>query len=466
MERLCRETMPTEIEHVFVRTGTSVESFASVMGGREGSNVIEMTVKLVPVARRDYSCQELANKLSGRLAELPGIVKRQVDAGNPMQELLVAGQRPLSVEIIGHDLAATDALAARISEVVRDTPGARDVTVSRSPGKPELLVEVDRRKASSLGLNVAAIGQTLRTYFYGHSATQFREAGEEYDIYLKLREDQRAGLSDIKAASFRNVYGQDIPLVNFATIAESQGPAEIERLNQERLVTVGADTYGRSLGQIVSDVERRVASLPKPPDVEVRYGGLVKEQRESFFDLTAMLLVGTVLVYMVMAAQFESLLHPFVIMFSVPFSFAGVAFALVFCGYAMSVITFVGVILLVGVVVNNAIVLVDYVNLLRARGFPLEEAVKETCRRRLRPILITTITTVFGLLPLALARGESAEVMRPLGATVIGGLTFSTLVTLVIVPVMYTILEKARTRGKSAVVVTAAEKPADGGGAR
>jgi HAE1 family hydrophobic/amphiphilic exporter-1 len=183
-------------------------------------------------------------------------------------------------------------------------------------------------------------------------------------------------------------------------------------------------------------------------------GGLYREQRDSFLDLAIMLLVGVILVYMVMAAQFESLLHPFVIMFSVPFSFAGVAFALYLMGYTLSVITFVGPIMLVGIVVNNAIVLVDYVNLLRARGYALEEAVKETCRRRLRPILITTITTLFGVMPLATATGEGSEIMRPLGATILGGLAFSTLVTLVLVPVVYTIFEKTRTSGKAQLVVT------------
>ena len=450
MERIFRDTMPVEMEHVFMRTGTSAEGFASVMGGREGSNIIEMSAKLVPVRRRRRSSREIAALLSDRLRTLPGVVKLQVDAGNPMQEMLVTGQRPLSVEIIGHDLEATDRIAGRISDIVRTTPGTRDTVISRSPGKPELLVEVDRRKASSLGLNVAAIGQTLRAYFYGRAATQYREGGEEYDVFLRLQESQRANLADVSAITVTNINGEPIPLPNFARITESLGPAEIERLNQERLVTVGADVNGRSLGEVSSDVEKRIAQLPIPADVEVAMGGLVKEQRESFFDLWVMLAVGTALVYMVMAAQFESLVHPFVIMFSVPFAFVGVAYALYLCGYAMSVATFIGIIMLVGIVVNNAIVLVDYVNLLRARGFALEEAVKETGRRRLRPVLITTITTLFGLMPLAVSRGEGAEVMRPLGTTVIGGLAFSTLVTLVLVPVVYAIVEAYREKRKAA----------------
>jgi HAE1 family hydrophobic/amphiphilic exporter-1 len=426
----------------------SKEGFASVMGGREGSNVIEMTARLVPVRERSRSANELARALSERIRTIPGVVKERVDAGNPMSELLVSGQRPISIEIIGHDLEATDRLALEISDIARKTPGAADVVVSRSPGKPELLVEIDRRKAASLGLNVAMIGQTLRTYFYGRAATQFREGGDEYDIYLRLREDQRAAVADVNALTMTNIYGERIPLPNFARITEARGPSEIERLNQERLVTVGAKADGRSLGDVTRDIQARISQIALPPDVEVRFGGLVKEQREAFFNLSIMLLVGIVLVYMVMAAQFESLLHPFVIMFSVPYAFVGVAFSLFLCGYTLSVVTFIGIIMLVGIVVNNAIVLVDYINLLRARGFALEEAVKETCRRRLRPVLITTITTLFGLVPLSIAGGEGSEVMRPLGTTVIGGLAFSTLVTLVLVPVLYTVVEKARSKGR------------------
>jgi len=344
-----------------------------------------------------------------------------------------------------------------------------DVVVSRSPGKPELTVTVDRAKASALGLNVAMIGQTLRTYFYGRAATEFREEGDEYDIYLRLREDQRARFDDIKDAQVENIQGESIPLANFAAVTESQGPSEIERLNQERLVTVGCAARGRSQGEVAEDIAAKLANIAIPAGVNVRFGGLVKEQREAFANLLLMLLVGVALVYMVMASQFESLVHPFVIMFSVPFAFVGVAFALYMTGERLSVVSFIGIIMLVGIVVNNAIVLVDYTNILRrrglgtldgpsaqrlpgalrAKGLPLEEALKEACRRRLRPVLMTTLTTVFGMLPLAVAAGEGSEVMRPLGTTVVGGLVFSTLVTLVLVPVVYALVEGRRERAKA-----------------
>ena len=450
LERIVRDAIGAEAEHVFTRTGTSEEGFASVMGGREGSNIIEMTVKLVPVRKRRRSSAEIADVLSDRIRSMPGIVKLSVNAGNPLAQMLTTNAKPIAIEIIGHDLAETDLLAGEIRKIVEAVDGSADVTVSRSPGKPELHVAVDRRKAAALGLNVAEIGRTLRTYFYGKSATEFREGGEEYDVFLRLRPEHRAAFADIRSVTVRNVLGQAIPLPNFASVAESTGPAEIERLNQERLVTVGANVRGRSQGEVTRDIEKRLAGLAVPPDVEVRIGGLVKEQRESFRSLALLLAAGIALVYMVMAAQFESLLHPFVIMFSVPFAFVGVALLLFARGYTVSVITLIGVVMLVGIVVNNAIVLVDHINLLRARGAAMTEAVRESCRRRLRPVLITTITTLAGLIPLAVARGEGSEAMRPLGTTVFGGLAVSTLVTLVLVPVVYSLFEGARGGGQAA----------------
>ncbi|MHC4713552.1 MAG: efflux RND transporter permease subunit [Planctomycetota bacterium] len=467
LDRIFRQIAGADLEHVFYRTGTSEEGFSTVMGGKEGSNVIELTLRLVRPGERDRSTREIAREISERVRSLSGVVKLQVNPGNPMAEMVLTGERPISVEIIGHDLAKTDALAETVRGILAETPGTMDVVVSRSPGKPELRLEIDRAKASDLGLNVAAVGRTLRTYFYGRTASEFKEGGDEYDIFLRLREDQRSGFSDISAVTVENALGQPIPLANFAKVRETQGPSEIQRLNQERLVTVGCAVYGRSQGEVTADLRERLMEVAIPAGVELRFGGLVKEQQEAFTGLVLMLAVGVALVYMVMASQFESLLHPFVIMFSVPFAFVGVAFALYLFGHALSVVSFIGIIMLVGIVVNNAIVLVDYTNtlrrrglgipteaasqplpnVLRARGMELEEAVKEACRRRLRPVLMTTLTTIFGMLPLALATGEGSEVMRPLGTTVIGGLAVSTLVTLVLVPVVYTIFEGSRRGG-------------------
>ncbi len=463
---LVREVGGEDIVHLFYRAGATEEGLASVMGGREGSNVVEMTARLTRHHMRIRDTGQIAADIERRIRAMSGVVNMQVDPGNPLAQMIFAGERPISVQVIGHDLEATDAVAERIRAIMTEIPGTTGVVVSRSPGKGELIVDIDRSKASALGVNVAAAGTTLRTFFYGRGAGHLRQAGDEYDIFMRLAEEQRSDVADISAVTVGNFYGDQVPLASFATIKEAQGPAEIERLNQQRLVTVGCATHGRSQGEVAADLRSRMAGMALPAGVDVRIAGMVEEQEESFAGLIMMLAIGVALVYMVMAGQFESLLHPFVIMFSVPFAFVGAALALFLFGYTLSVLSFIGIIMLVGIVVNNAIVLVDYTNTLRrqgdavrpgpsaqrlpaalrARGMELTEAVKLACRRRLRPVLMTTLTTVFGMLPLAMATGEGSEAMRPIGTTVIGGLIVSTLVTLVLVPVVYVILEKGRLK--------------------
>ncbi|MBW2050489.1 MAG: efflux RND transporter permease subunit, partial [Deltaproteobacteria bacterium] len=219
-------------------------------------------------------------------------------------------------------------------------------------------------------------------------------------------------------------------------------PVEINRKDRERIVKVGADTYKRSLGEVKADVEKELAKLDIPPGMSITFGGEVEEQQKTFRDLSTLLIVGIILVYMVMVSQFESLKTPFIIAFSVPFAFIGVIWAFYLTGVTLSIMSFMGIILLVGVVVNNAIVLVDYTNILRARGLNLFEAIRQGGSNRLRPVLMTTITTLFGMMPLAFSRGQGAEMWRPFGITVIAGLALSTLVTLILVPIIYSLFEE------------------------
>jgi len=288
---------------------------------------------------------------------------------------------------------------------------------------------------------MGAIAATLRTNIFGSAATEYRDAGDDYDIYLRLVEEERSSIEDVGEITIASVTGVPVKLKSVARITREFGPLEIERLNRQRVVKVEADTYGRSLGEVTRDIRRELAKLEIPPGITISFGGEVEEQGKAFRDLTLLLLLGIVLVYMVMASQFESLLDPFVIMFSVPFAFVGVVIAFLVTRMTLSMMSFIGIIMLMGIVVNNAIVLVDYINLLRGRGFELFEAVKKASATRLRPVLMTTITTLFGILPMALTRGEGAEIYGPLGITVIGGLVVSTLVTLVLVPVVYSIFE-------------------------
>jgi len=354
------------------------------------------------------------------------------------------------VEIYGYDIARTDSFAAEVKKLMEGIPGLTDVTISREKGRPEIWVEVDRRKAAALGLNMATIASTLRTKFYGQTATKYREGGDEYDVFVKLRDYDRQALDDIGNTFVTSLLGGQVPIRNIARIVRGRGPIVIERKDQARVVYVGANYYGRSLGGIVSSILRRgvVSDLKKgleemgiPEGIDVKIGGSAKEQAESFKWLGIALVAGILLVYMVMAAQFESFVDPFVILFSVPFAVTGVIWALLITGKTLNIISFVGMIMLVGIVVNNAIVLVDYINIMRARGFGLREAILVTGPRRLRPVLMTAFTTIFALLPLALRTGEGSELWSPLAVSVIGGLLVSTLVTLVFVPVMYSIFE-------------------------
>ena len=365
-------------------------------------------------------------------------------------QMISGGVKPVTVEIYGHDIAKTDTFAVEVKKIMDEIPGLTDVTISREKGKPELWVEVDRKKAASLGLNMAQIASTLRTKFYGDVATKYREGGEEYDTFVRLEGSDRQSIADLENAFVTSPLGKQIPISNIARIVERRGPLTIERKDQERVVYVGGSLYKRSLGKVVADLKKRLAKISIPEGIAVEIGGSAQDQAETFRWLGIALVFGIILVYMVMAAQFESLLDPFVILFSIPFAIVGVIWALFITGKTFNTISFVGMVMLVGIVVNNAIVLVDYINIMRARGLALFEAILVTGPRRLRPVLMTAFTTIFALLPLALKTGEGSEMWSPLAISVIGGLLVSTLVTLILVPVMYSIFE---TRVKKNVTV-------------
>jgi len=439
------------IEHGYMRCGESESGLGSAFGFKEGTHVGYASLKLVKKTLRDISTEEIGRRVADEIKSWPSVVKLSVDTGALIDRVLLGGAKPISVEILGHDIDETNKLAAQIKEIVVETRGSKDVTISRDPGKPELSIRVDRQKAASLGLNITDIVQSLRTLFYGKEATKYHEMDEDYDIFMRLSPAQRRSIEDVRSATVTTPSGRKIHLDTIADVVQKLTPVQIDRKDQERIVKVEADTYGRSLGEVMADIERRInKEVEIPPDVRIKYGGMVKEQRESFRDMTMLLLMGIVLVYMVMASQFESLKHPFVVMFSVPFAFVGVLVFLAMTGTTLNIMSFIGVVMLMGIVVNNAIVLIDYTNILRARGLGLMEAVIGAGERRLRPVLITTLTTIFGMTPLALSRGEGSEVWVPLGLTVIGGLLLSSLVTLILVPIIYTMVEARAERRRVA----------------
>jgi HAE1 family hydrophobic/amphiphilic exporter-1 len=286
------------------------------------------------------------------------------------------------------------------------------------------------------------IADNVKAFVEGETATKYREKGETYDIYVRLEEQFRAKPEDVENLSIASPFtGKQIKLSTVAKVYETAGPVEVERKNRERVVRVECNTYKRSMGKVIEDIKRELDKITMPSDIVINFGGEAEEQGKAFKDLVLLLALGIALVYMVMAAQFESLLDPFIVMFAIPFTFTGVILGFILTGTNLSIVTFLGLIMLMGIVVNNAIVLVSYINILRARGLPVLEAVTLGGKERLRPVLMTTITTLAGLMPLAFSTGVGSETWQPLGITMISGLMFSTFITLLFVPTLYTVFE-------------------------
>lgn len=429
------------------RCGASRSGMGAAFGGTDGSHTGSLMLKFVPTAARTQSSKAIGQEIAAEIRTWPEIDRVFARTDSFLNRVLRGGGAPLSVEVFGHDLEATDAVAQRIRQIALEVPGARDVIVNRDIGQPELIVTVDRQKALAHGLGVTAVAETMRTYFQGTTASMFRQADDEYDILVRFGDASRQTVEDLRGAELTTPAGRRIRLDSVAEIVEARGPVLVQRKNQERVVTVELDTLGRSQGEVVDDLRARVEQeVLLPYGVTVRFGGMAEEQADSFHMLALLLALGIALVYMVMAGQFESFRLPFLIMFSIPFAFTGVVAALRLTGTPLTAMSYIGGILLVGVVVNNAILLVDQTGLLRQRGLLLSDAVREAGRSRLRPVLMTTATTLLGMLPMAVGGGDGAEMWRPLAVTVIGGLSVSSLVTLFIVPVMYHLAEARGAR--------------------
>lgn len=469
IEDLLAENVP-EAQYYYARAG-SVSGMGRAFGGPQGSHTIAAGAKLVEKSKRKRSVTEVAQDVRNMIKNIPGVIKADISTGNPIGRLITGGAgKSIQVEIIGHSFEETEDFAQKIKEILEHIPGTVDASISRDFDRPELRIEIDREKSAALGLDMSTVAETLSTFIQGSTASKYREKGETYDIYVRLEESSRAKIEDIENLSIvsplpeeksafspladsQNLNGSSrkhVRLSNIARIYESSGPQDIERKNRERIIQVECNVFKRSPGKIIEDLEKELKSIAIPSGIMLNIGGEAEEQRKAFKDLTLLLLLGISLVYMVMAAQFESLLDPFIIMFAIPFTFIGVILAFFLTGTTLSVVTFLGIVMLMGIVVNNAIVLVSYIQILRARGLSMYDAVTTGGRERLRPVLMTTITTLAGLLPLALSRGEGSEVWQPLGITMIGGLTVSTLITMLFVPTLYAVFHK-KSDNKAAV---------------
>jgi len=431
-----------ERRYLFVRSGQAA-GIGRTSGQAAGSHVVSAGVKLVSKTERKRSVKEVGQVVRKQIAKIPGVLKVDITTGNPLGQLITGtGGKSIQVEIIGHSFEATDAVANQLKNIMEKVSGAVDVSISRELKRPELVIKVDREKIGALGVDMETVADSIKTYIEGSVATKYREKGETYDIYVRLEESNRRKIEDVENLAITSPYsGKQIRLGNIAAISETVGPEEIERQNRERVVRVSCNTFNRSSGKVIEDIKREVDKMVLPAGIYINFGGEAEEQAKAFRDLALLLVLGIILVYMVMAAQFESLLDPFIIMFAVPFTFTGVILGLLVTHSTLNVISFLGVVMLMGIVVNNAIVLISYINILRARGMSMEQAITQGGKERLRPVLMTTITTLVGLLPLALSRGEGSESWQPLGVTMVGGLLVSTFITMLFVPTLYAVFE-------------------------
>jgi HAE1 family hydrophobic/amphiphilic exporter-1 len=409
---------------------------------------------LVPKDNRNRSSEQIAMDLRRQLSGIPGVIVRANASGgnNQLNRFLSGGGgfggpgggSRLSLEIRGEDLDTARRLSRAAKDLLDTVPGVADARLGSDEARPELAVRVDREKAALFGLTATAVAETIRTNVAGTQAAFYREHGNEYPIVVRLREEERQGVTDVEDVLVSTAKGQVLPAKNLMRVENSLGPTGIERKNQQRISYVAADPE-TTLSEAVEAVEARLGQLHgmMPNDFSIGFGAEVEQQAEAFNQLRTVLILALILVYAVMASQYESLRDPFIIMFSVPTAAIGVVLSLKLTGTSFNMQAYIGIIMLAGIVVSNGILLVDYTNVLRRRdGLPLRQAVELAGRTRLRPILMTSIATALGLVPMSLGIGEGSELQVPLARVVIGGLTTSLLITLLLVPTVYTIFEE------------------------
>jgi len=434
---------------VYSSVGSNASGMAglsSFTGSGGAGGRIDLTLK--PLGERLKSTEAVARELEEQVGQIAG-AEIKITPTDIAAMMMGAFMAPVQLTFKGDDLAVLDEIASRAVDLVEDVPGIKDIGTSLEEARPEIQIKVDKDKAMALGLTPYQVGSAVRLANNGQLATLYREGGKEYDVVVSFDEGAISTVADLESLKITSPAGFKVPLGDIAAISETMSPVTIERQDQARVVSVTTELDGtRSLGEVMADVEDKLNNgLSLPPGYEVIYGGENEMMTESFQDLGMALALAIVLIYMIMAAQFESLLQPLIIMFSMPVAAVGVILGLVLTGQTFSVLAFVGIIILAGIVVNNAIVLIDYTNQLRARGMERTEALLKAGPTRLRPILMTALTTIFAMIPLALGiGGEGAEIQKPMAVVVIGGLASSTFLTLLFVPVIYSLFDDLSRR--------------------
>lgn len=431
--------------------GTKLDVAFSGSGiGNTGVNEAMIFAHLLDKSKRRRSSIEIQDNIRKQFPQIEGAkiefldLARFITSGG-------TGQIPIEIKIFGKELLTLEKTAFEMMSKIKPIQGLYDIDTTLRYGKPELQFIIDRDRASQLGLNVGQIASVMRANFEGQVATRFRTAGDEFDLRVQYRDEDTQTFDDVKRAVIFSSQGSQHHLEDVSEIIEGKGPVKLYRENQARKTTVTANFSGRDLGSILNDIKARVDKMNLPSGYFVEYGGEAKRMRETFVALGSVFILAILLIYMIMAAQFESLVHPFTVMFTVPFGLIGVILILLLTGNSLSMVSLLGVIILTGVVVNNGIVLVDYVNQLRAKGMSKEEALIHGGVTKLRAVLLTAATATFGMLPMAISNSEGSELRSPMALAVIGGLVVSTFLTLIIVPTVYSILDDIAHRTRKEV---------------
>ena len=403
-----------------------------------GSHIISMNITLKPIKERTKSLTEVAALMREDLKKYPELDKYQVNVGGSRGGSM-SGQSTIDYEIYGYDFEKTDSVAQRLKQILSSVKGTADIRISRDNYQPEYQVDFDRQKLAIYGLNLTTAANALRNRINGSTASYFREDGDEYDIKVMYDPDHRQSIEDIENILLFNAQGKGVRLKEVGTVVERFNPPTIERKDRERIITVSTVVQDRPMSDIIADAQPLIDKMEVPSGVSINLSGSYEDQQDSFRDLAMLAVLIIILVYIVMASQFESFTYPGIIMTSIMFAFSGVVLILWITGTNLNVMSMIGGIMLIGIVVKNGIVLIDYITLNRERGMSITKSVLHAGKSRMRPVLMTSLTTILGMVPMAVGTGEGAEMWRPMGVAVIGGLTFSTILTLLFVPTLYTI---------------------------
>jgi len=438
------------VETVSAQVGSQAEENPADMAGgfsTTGSHEGMIWAGLVDKRERELSDMEILEKIRGKLPKLKGVKFEALDMG---QAFMGGAQAPIEIKIFGKDLDLLKEVADNMVQRIQDVEGLRDVTHSLAEGKPEYHIIIDREKASRMGLMVNHIANSIQTAALGKVATRFREGNEEIDIRVQFKEKFRDSLDDIRNIPIMTPLNNMVTLDQVASIIEGEGPIRITRENQARVITVTANIAGRDLGSVARDIKERINDIERelPSGYFTEFGGQYEQMQDAFIIMAGAFALATLLVYMIMASQFESFVHPFVIMFTIPLALVGVILALLLSGKPISLPVLIGFIMLGGIAVNNGIVMVDYINQLKRKGLEKKEAILQACSVRLRPVLITAFTTILGMLPMALSASEGAEMRAPMAVTVIGGLVATTFLTLFVIPIIYSLVDRVKFKEK------------------